>query len=78
MGSRPARGARRAPQAPGVVPVVAVAVGVIGFAVAFAGWRWGLGDRNWLEGGLVALVAGAACGLAAHAVLRALAVAGRA
>lgn len=34
-----------------------VALGIFAFIVAFAGWRWGLGSRNWLEGVIVALVA---------------------
>ena len=31
---------------------------LVGFAVAFAGWRWGLGSTNWLEGAIFATVFG--------------------
>lgn len=40
---------------PAVVGAVAF---LVGFAVAFAGWRWGLGSENWLEGAIIATVFG--------------------
>lgn len=53
--------------------MIPIAAGMLGFALAFAAWRWGLGDRNWLEGGLAALVAGVLCGVLAEVALRVLA-----
>jgi hypothetical protein len=50
--------------------MIAVAAGVLMFLVAFAAWRWGLRNRNWVEGGLFALVAGTACGVTVQAVLK--------
>lgn len=50
--------------------MMAVAAGLTGFFLAFAGWRWGLRNRNWLEGGLVAVVAGLVCGIAANLVVK--------
>jgi hypothetical protein len=58
--------------------MIPVAAGVLAFALAFAGWRWGLGSRNWIEGGLFATIVGVLSGLLTQAVLRALEAAGRA
>lgn len=41
----------------GLILAGVVAFGV-GFAVGLAGWRWGLGDGNWIEGVIVATVFG--------------------
>ena len=49
-------------------------VGVLVFAAAFAFWRWVLGDRNWLEGGVIAFITGVLAGLCTHSYLRALAM----
>jgi hypothetical protein len=52
--------------------------GVAGFALTYIGWRWGLGNRNWLEGGVIAVLVGVEFAVIAHAVLRVLATVHRA
>ena len=37
-----------------------------------SGWRWLLGNRNWLEGGIVALVAGGLVGTLTQLTLNAM------
>lgn len=46
------------------------AAAMLGFVAAFAAWRLLLGNSNWLEGGLFALVVGVLAGLLTHATLR--------
>jgi hypothetical protein len=48
-------------------------VGALVFTAAFAFWRWVVGDRNWLEGGVIAFIMGVLAGLCTHLYLRALA-----
>ena len=50
--------------------MVTTAGAVLGFAVAYCLWRWGLRNDNWLEGGVVALAFGVFCGLMMDATLR--------
>lgn len=57
---------------------MAFAVGLLAFAAAYAGWRWGLGNRNWLEGVVVASIAGGLAWSVARFTLRLVEAAGRA